>query len=109
MKNWVQPGDQLTIAAAPYAVTSGQGLQMGSIFGVAVTAAASGAAVEIQTSGVVTLTKQAAQAWTQGQPLYWDNAGRQVTTTVGSNKLIGYAAAAAAAPDTVGQVWLPGL
>lgn len=109
MKNWVQPGDQLTIAAAPYAVTAGQGLQMGSIFGVAVGTAALGAAVEAQIEGVFTLTKQTAQAWTQGQALYWDNAGRQVTTTVATNKLIGYAAAAALAADTVGQVWLPGL
>lgn len=109
MKNWVQSGEQLSIAAAPYAVTSGQGLQMGSIFGVAVVSAAISTPVEVATEGVFALTKQAAQAWTQGQPLYWDNAGRQVTTTVGSNKLIGYAALAAAAPDTVGQVWLPGL
>lgn len=109
MKNWVQPGDQLTIVAAPYAVTSGQGLQMGGIFGVAVVTAAISTAVEIYTNGVFNLTKQTAQAWTQGQALYWDNAGRQVTTTVGSNKLIGYAAAAQAAGDTIGQVWLPGL
>jgi predicted RecA/RadA family phage recombinase len=109
MKNWIQNGAQLTIAAAPYAVTAGQGLQMGGVFGVAVGSAAVSAEVEISTSGVYALTKQAAQAWTQGQALYWDNAGRQVTTTVGTNKLIGYAATAQLAADTVGRVWLPGM
>lgn len=109
MKNFVRPGDRLPIAAAPYAVTAGQGLQLNQLFGVAITSAAISTTTEISTKGVFTLTKQTAQAWAQGAILYWDNAGRQVTTTVGTNKIIGYAAQAQLAGDTVGQVWLPGL
>jgi predicted RecA/RadA family phage recombinase len=109
MKNYIQPGDRLTIAAAPYAVTAGQGLLMGGLFGVAITTALINAVVEVATKGVFNLTKQTGQAWTQGQALYWDNAGRQVTTTVGTNKLIGYAATAQAAGDTVGAVWVAGI
>lgn len=109
MKNFIQPGDRLTITAAPYAVSAGQGLQMGSIFGVAIATALISAPVEVATKGVFNLTKTAAQAWTQGQPLYWDNAARAVTTTVGTNKLIGYAATAQLAADTVGRVWVVGL
>ena len=45
MKNYVQPGNTLTLTA-PYAVTSGDGLLVGSIFGVAGGDAASGATVE---------------------------------------------------------------
>lgn len=108
MRNFTQPGDVLSLTA-PYALTTGQGAQVGSIFGVAVAAAAISTAVELATRGTFTLTKQTGAAWTAGQPLYWDNAGRQVTGTVGSNKLIGYAAAAAASGDATGSVWVPGL
>ena len=34
MKNYVQPGNTITLTA-PYAVTSGDGLLVGAIFGVA--------------------------------------------------------------------------
>ncbi len=109
MKNFIAPGDRMTIAAAPYALTPGQGMQLGSLFGVAIDGAAISARVVVALKGIFTLTKQTGQAWTQGQILYWDNAGRQVTTTVGTNKVIGYAAQAQAAGDTTGQIWLPGL
>lgn len=108
MRNFTQPGDVLSLTA-PYALTAGQGAQVGSIFGVAIAAAAISTAVELATRGTFTLTKQTGQAWAQGQALYWDNTNRQVTTTVGTNKLIGYAVAAAASGDAVGSVWVPGL
>jgi predicted RecA/RadA family phage recombinase len=108
MKNYVQEGDVLTLTA-PYAVASGAGLQVGSIFGVATFAAANGASVEAATEGVFDLAKTGSQAWTQGAPIYWDNAGKLCTTTVGSNKLIGYAAQAQQAADTVGRVVVMGL
>ena len=34
MKNFIQPGDSLTVSA-PYAVTSGQGVLIGALFGIA--------------------------------------------------------------------------
>lgn len=108
MRNFTQTGDVLSLTA-PYALNAGQGAQVGSIFGVAVAAAAISTAVELATRGVFTLTKQTGAAWTVGQALYWDNSGRQVTGTVGSNKLIGYATAAAASGDTNGSVFVPGL
>lgn len=108
MKNYIQEGEVLTLTA-PYAVASGAGLQVGSIFGVATFAAANGASVEAATEGVFDLTKTAAQAWTQGAPIYWDNAAKSCTTTVGSNKLIGYATQAQQAADTVGRVIVMGL
>ena len=46
MKNFVMEGRTITLPA-PYAVTSGQGLQVGSIFGVASADAAISADVEI--------------------------------------------------------------
>jgi predicted RecA/RadA family phage recombinase len=90
----VQDGDVLTLVA-PYDVASGSGLLVGSVFGVAKFAASSGANVEAAVEGVYEFAKVSAQAWTQGALIYWDNAAKNCTTTVGTNKLIVAVAAAA--------------
>jgi predicted RecA/RadA family phage recombinase len=105
MKNFVQEGKTLTLAA-PYAVVSGDGLLVGSIFGVASADAANGAEVEAVTEGVFSLKKTSAQAWTQGALIYWDNTAKECTTTVSTNKLIGTAALAASNPTSTGTVRL---
>ena len=50
MKNYVQPGNIITLTA-PYAVASGDGLLVGAIFGVASGTAALGEAVETAVEG----------------------------------------------------------
>ena len=107
MKNFVMEGKTITLTA-PYAVTSGQALQVGSIVGVAGNDAAISTDVETVLEGVFTLAKATGVAWTQGLVLYWDNAARNVTTVVATNKLIGVAQIAALAGDTVGNVRLNG-
>jgi len=104
MKNFKKQGDTLTLTA-PYDVASGGGLLVGAIFAVAAAAALAGQLVEGLRVGVVALPK-AAGAVTQGQKLYWIDADKVVTTTAGTNKLIGAAALAAAGGDTVVQVVL---
>lgn len=108
MKNFVTEGQVLTLAA-PYDVTSGQGLLVGSLFGVATSDALTGASAEALTVGVMDLTKAAAQAWTQGAKIYWDDANRECTTTATGNKLIGAAVRAEDAAKTVGRVRLNGV
>lgn len=109
MKNYVQPGNTLTLTA-PYAVTSGDGLLVGSIFGVAAGDAASGAAVEAALTGVFDLTKIGSQAWTVGAKVYWDDTNKRCTTVATDNTLIGVAveAVAGGAGDTIGRVRLNG-
>lgn len=107
MKNYVQRGDVLTLIA-PYAVASGAGLLVGSIFGVATADAASGAEVETKTEGVFDLAKTSAQAWTAGVLIYWDNTNKVATTSSSDNKLIGAATRAAANPSATGRVRLNG-
>lgn len=107
MKNFVQPGDTLTLVA-PYAVAAGAGLLVGSIFGVAGTTAASGANVEADVTGVFDLAKAAGAAWTQGARIYWDDTAKNCTTTASTNKLIGVATQAAALADVIGRVRLTG-
>lgn len=107
MKNFVQPGDVITLAA-PYQVASGDGLLVGSIFGIATGNAENGAEVEAKLSGVFDLKKTSAQAWTAGALVYWDNTAKECTTTATSNKLIGTAIAAAGNPSATGRVRLNG-
>lgn len=105
MKNFVQPGDCVTVPA-PATVASGDGVQVGQLFGVAAADAASGADVAIKTTGVFDLPKTSAQEWTVGALVYWT--GTEATTTSGSNLPIGCAAAAAANPSATGRVRLNG-
>lgn len=107
MKNYVQPGQTLTVTA-PYAVASGAGVLVGSLFGVATAAAALSATVEIETEGVFDLVKAGSQAWTVGARIYWDDTAKNCTTTAASNKLIGVAVAAvgSGAGETIGRVRL---
>lgn len=107
MKNFIQNGDVVTLTA-PYNVTSGGGLLVGSVFGVATNDAASGAEIETKLTGVYSLAKTSAQAWTQGALIYWDNTNKVCTTTSTDNKLIGTAMAVAANPSATGIVRLNG-
>ena len=109
MKTYVQPGNTITLTA-PYAVASGDGLLVGSIFGVASGTAALGETVEAALTGVYDLKKVASQAWAAGDKVYWDNTAKEATKTATSNTLIGVAteAVAGGAGDTIGRVRLNG-
>mgnify|MGYP001555342984 FL=1 len=107
MKNYVQPGNTITLTA-PYDVASGDGLLVGAIFGVATGAAANGEAIEAALVGVFDLKKVGSQAWAVGDKIYWDNTAKETTKTVASNTLIGVAieAVGSGAGETVGRVRL---
>ena len=107
MQTFQQPGDVMTLIA-PYAVASGGGFMVGSLFAVAQDAADNAATVVGVTRGVFTLAKTSAQAWTVGAKLYWDNTNKVATTTASGNTLIGVAAAVAANPSPTGLVWVAG-
>ncbi|WP_274626568.1 DUF2190 family protein [Arvimicrobium flavum] len=107
MKNFIQQGDTIEVLA-PYDVTSGGGALVGDLFGVAVTDAASGAKLQLKTTGVFDLAKTSAQAWTPGVVIYWDNTTKKATTTATSNKVIGVALLDAANPSASGRVRLNG-
>lgn len=76
MKNYVQPGDNLTVAA-PYAVDSGQGVLIGQIFGIACGDAENGAEVDIATVGVFDIAKPSAVTFAVGEPVYFDTTAKQ--------------------------------
>jgi predicted RecA/RadA family phage recombinase len=109
MKNYVQDGDAVTVAA-PYAVDSGAGALVGTLFGVASNDAENGATVVLVTRGVFDLAKVGSQAWTVGAAIYWDNTNKYCTTTTSGNTLIGkcLVAVGSGAGETTGRVRLNG-
>jgi len=108
MKNYVQPGDMITIIAVA-AIVSGDLVRSGSLIGVAASSAAIGEEVELKTTGVFDLPKTSAQAWAVGAPIYAIAASNLLTNVPGTgNYLVGVATAAAANPSATGRVRLNG-
>lgn len=107
MENYVQEGAIVTMAA-PANLAAGAGVVIGGLFGVAVSAALSGADVPVLTRGVVNLPK-AAGSIAPGVLVYWDDTNKRATTTASGNRPIGYHAgkvANAGAADTLMLVLL---
>ena len=100
MKNFVQPGNVVT-ATAPYAVSSGGGALIGTMFGVATNDVASGADGEFQVTGVFDLAKAtgAGTAIAEGAAAYWDDGAKLVTGVSAGNTLIGVGLKGVAAGD----------
>lgn len=98
MKNYVQPGSNLTLPA-PGAVSSGDGVLVGAIFGIASYDAAQNADVVIATQGVFTMPKVSTDAFAIGGAVYWDDAQALVTVTTAGNTKIGVAVTAAGNPS----------
>lgn len=107
MKNYVQPGDNLTLTMTA-AVASGQLVKVGAIVGVAQANAAEGEDVVLVRRGVFDLPKTAAQAWQPGAKVYMTDTG-ELTTTATGNTAVGAAVEAAANPSTIGRVLLDGM
>ena len=105
MENYISTGDIVTVTA-PGATKSGDIVTVGSLSGIACADADSGADVEIKTSGVFTVKKTSAQAWTQGAKIYVSSGSATTADGSGSNPFIGYALAIAANPSATGIVRL---
>lgn len=108
MNNYLQPGITVTLTAPAGGVTSGNGYQIGQIFVVAANDADAADPFEGVTAGVFTLPKETGTAWSEGDPLYWDDGDDEVSKTATGNLLIGTAMAAALSGDTTGRVRLNG-
>lgn len=108
--NYSGPGDRLTVTA-PAAVSAGDLVKVGYLFGVALNDAASGASVVIAREGVFTLPKvthASSQAFTQGALAYWNVSEGKVTATSSGNLQIGWAAEDIVSTATTGKFVLAG-
>lgn len=106
MKNFVQPGEDLTLIAPAGGVTSGLGVKIGQLFVVAKSTAAATEEFVGSATGVFDLAKVSAQAWAVGDLLYWDDTAKLVTAVVADNFKIGAATAIALNPTSTGNVKL---
>jgi predicted RecA/RadA family phage recombinase len=104
MRTSIKAGTTKTITAAA-AITAGQIVLVGDIIGIALSAAAIGARVELETiqGNVYSYTKATGEAWTDGAKLYFDAANNRLTTTASGNTLVGNADGAFASGATTGN------
>jgi predicted RecA/RadA family phage recombinase len=105
-QNLIQEGERLDyVVPAATTITSGQGVVVGSFVGVALQTGTTGKTIVVALEGVFQMPKVTG-AVTLGAALYFDNTEKKVTTTVGSNKFIGFAWTAAASGDATVEVRL---
>ena len=110
MKNYIQPGDCLTVPAPTGGTVSGGLYLVGSIVGVAATTEEAGDPVVLKTEGVFELAKVNAQAWSVGDPIYMNTTSRNATNASATGVvLIGVATEEAANPSSAGRVRLNGV
>jgi predicted RecA/RadA family phage recombinase len=109
MTNYVKPGDVTTRVAPSGGVVSGTAYLIQDLLVVATVTAAEGASFEGMLVGVFTLPKTTGEAWDAGEKLWWDDSTKKLTTTAGSNKIVGTADAAAESADATGNVRLDGV
>lgn len=104
-KNFIQRGRSIQLLATA-AIVGGTMVQKGSITGVAEADAAIGEQVTVNIEGVYdALKKKAAEAWTQGDKLYYDSATGELSKD-NTKEFAGYAYADALAADVVGPILL---
>lgn len=108
MKTFIQEGESLTLTAPGGGVVSGTGVLIGSLFVIPTVTAAAAAKFVGLVRGVVSHAKVSAQAWTEGQRLYWNAGLSQVTSVATDGPFVGIAAEAAANPTATGKVLLAG-
>lgn len=104
--NYRQPGDTVTVIAPTGGTTSGVGVQIGELFGIASTTEIATAEVELHIEGVFEVAKTSALAIDVGDVVYWDDTGKEVDKTSSSQKSVGIAVSAAANPSATVDVKL---
>lgn len=109
MKSFIQTGANITVVA-PSTISSGEGVLIGSLFGIANGAADTSADMVLSTTGVFEMTKEVTDVVAVGDPIYWDNAAKVVTVddATGANAKIGVAVTDAANPSNDVRIRLNG-
>lgn len=103
-KNYIKPGEHIPFTAAAN-VSSGQGVVIGALLGVALTSVATGEQGEAAIEGVWELPCASAADITAGAPLTWDtSAGEFILTGAATGDLVGAAIAVAVAGTGVTTV-----
>jgi predicted RecA/RadA family phage recombinase len=109
MKNHIQKGDIITVAAPAGGIASGEGAIIGNIFGIAAYSAAAGEPVELATTGVYQLPKATAAVLTVGARVAWDNTAKNINAPGAGRFPVGVATEAAGNGITSVAVRLDGI
>lgn len=109
MKTFIQNGHVITITAPAGGVSSGEGVLVGSLFGIAAYAALEGESVEIAIGGVFEMPKDPTAVLAIGDSVAWDAAAKYVTAPGVGLYPIGAATAAAGPGVTTAAVRLDGV
>jgi predicted RecA/RadA family phage recombinase len=99
MKTYMQPGRSITVAAPAGGVSSGDGVLIGNLFGIAQGDALATEDVEILTEGVADIAKTSALAINVGDRLFWDGTNKVANKTATAQVSVGVAVSAAANPS----------
>jgi len=109
MKNFSQKGNTMDMTAPAGGVTSGFPVLIGGLIVVPVADADVGETFAGLACGVGEFAKVAAQAWTQGDVVYWDVSEAEFTKTASGNYKAGVAAQDVGADVELGLVRLDGV
>lgn len=108
MRTQTQTGNVITVAA-PYAVASGDGAKVGSFFGIATSAAAISASLELALTGTYAITCLAADSGAVGTKMYWDDTNKRLTTTASTHMFVGSLTVSKVASETTATIRLNGI
>lgn len=109
MENFIQNGETIAFTSPTGGVSSGDGVLVGNLFGVAVADYAEAATGQMVTRGVFTLPKLSTDTLTEHQKVYWDATNSRVTETSLDNYPIGVSVAVAGSGTTTAKVRLDGI
>jgi len=109
MKTYIQNGHVITVPTPTGGIASGDGLIVGSIFGIAAYSAAEGDPLELATTGVYKLPKASAVVLAVGARVAWDDTAKEVNTPGAGRFPIGVAVEAAESGVTSVAVRLDGI
>ena len=110
MKNCLYEEGENLPYVMPYDRTSGQGVLVGSMFGVVMNDAQQGASVVVVSEGVFTLTKATGSntGASAGAVAYWDDSAKKITAVSTNNTKVGSFFLTAADADATAAVKLNG-
>ncbi|WP_448187915.1 DUF2190 family protein [Azospirillum sp. sgz301742] len=109
MKNYIHSGDLIEATAPSGGVTSGGGVLIGSLFGVAGATAVQGNAFTLATKGVYELPKLSTAVLAAGGKVSWDNTSKRCDAPGTGLYPVGVAVEAAGNGATTVKVRLDGV
>lgn len=106
MKNYLQPGNSITVPAPAGGAVSGKPAAMGSLRGFYASSAPEGAPVAVNRAGVFDVVKAAGEAWAIGDKLHYNAANGNFTKTATDAVVFGFAGAVADTAALAGELVL---